>query len=183
MKNSYPQGSLLSFYSGQSPDRKGRLIVEIWTFDYVKLEVTHDYIQWLFPLRERSNYNLYAPILQATDIKAFHTDPVLRKNLLISLKLMLTFYGLKCNLTPEGKIEIIYEHNYTQRKKQWLCLRNHNYLRLTRILSSLCLLGFPKYAIALFNCLKKIYQEEGDKIGETTFYYWQNAIIIYLINI
>ena len=176
MKNQYPLGSLLGFYSGQSPNREGRLIVEIWTFNYSKLEYTHDYIQWLFPLTQKSNYNINVPSLTASDIKIFKSDNLLRKNLLISLKLMLTFYGLKCNLAPDGKVSITYGENYLERKKYWLGLRNHNYLRLTRILKSLTILGGKKYAIALFNCLKEIYEQEGDKIGATTFNYWQNVI-------
>ncbi|MBD2136681.1 hypothetical protein H6F32_03540 [Anabaena sp. FACHB-1237] len=37
---------------------------------------------------------------------------------------------------------------------------NHNHLRITRILKSLCLLGLKKYTQSLFKCLTEIYNLE-----------------------
>jgi hypothetical protein len=56
MLNELP-ASILTFYQGQSPDSSGRMIETIWSWDYQKLEYTHDYIQWLFPLKEKSRFN------------------------------------------------------------------------------------------------------------------------------
>ncbi|BAQ66396.1 hypothetical protein GM3709_3161 [Geminocystis sp. NIES-3709] len=38
-------------------------------------------------------------------------------------------------------------------------------------------MGLEKYAKSLYKCLSKIYLEEKKFIGETTFKYWQKAII------
>lgn len=89
---------------------------------------------------------------------------------------MLNFYGLKLESQPSQEIKIIKGENYQQRKTNWIDWRDHNYLRLTRILTSLRLLGLENEAKALFKCLDEIYQEEKDKIGSETYSYWKNAV-------
>jgi Opioid growth factor receptor (OGFr) conserved region len=163
---------IIGFYSGKSTDYQGRNIRDIWNYNDQQLEFVHDYIQWLFPLKQKSIFNRSAPTLDDQVIATFKNNRNLQKNLFISLQLMLTFYGLKI----EDNRQIIKADNYGQIKKRWITLRNHNYLRITRILTSLKLLGLEKFAIALFNCLEKIYTEESEIIGSKTFNYWQNAI-------
>ncbi|MEH2446828.1 MAG: opioid growth factor receptor-related protein [Nostoc sp.] len=65
---------------------------EMWTWDFEKLECAHDYIQWLFPLPERSAFNCDAPIVDEEVIQAFQSNPHLRQNLLRSFRVMLQFY-------------------------------------------------------------------------------------------
>jgi len=48
---------LLGFYAGTRPDDRGRFLREIHRWPDYKLEQTHDYIQWLFPLAERSGFS------------------------------------------------------------------------------------------------------------------------------
>ncbi|MBD2043343.1 opioid growth factor receptor-related protein [Microcoleus sp. FACHB-672] len=167
---------LVGFYLGQQPDSEGRTIQEIWSWNYQKLENKHDYIQWLFPLQERSRYNRKAPILNDEIIQEFRTNSILKTHLLKSLKVMLGFYGLQCLESESKNIEITQSHNYGERKQEWINPGNHNYLRLTRILTCLKLLGLDNYAKALFDCLEKIYEEESKRIGSETFNYWRNAI-------
>jgi hypothetical protein len=57
--------------------------------------MTHDYIQWLFPLQEKSRFNPNAPILKEEDIYFFRVSQEIKHNLICSLRLMLSFYGLK----------------------------------------------------------------------------------------
>lgn len=54
---------ILDFYLGQQPNSQGRAIEDIWSWDYQKLEAIHDYIQWLFPLTEKSYFNTSTPTL------------------------------------------------------------------------------------------------------------------------
>lgn len=173
--NSADQNLILLFYSELSVDDRGRKINEIWQWNYAKLEYTHDYIQWLFPLIDQSRFNRDAPTLTSEVIQTFRTSKELKRNLLKSLLLMLEFYGLKLVYNSSNQIEIVKNDNYSERKKQWINLRNHNYLRLTRILTSLKLLGLENYSQALFNCLSQMYQEEQSAIGLETYNYWKNA--------
>lgn len=165
---------LLAFYRQEKPDLAGRMITDIWQWNYDYLEMKHDYIQWLFPLLEKSQFNLKAPLLNSAIIEEFKTDIQLQKNLLISLQVMFNFYGLQ--VTNDHPISINKSPEYMTRKKQWISWRNHNYLRLTRILNCLKLLGQVSYAQALLQCLETIYTEESKYITEETWQYWYRAV-------
>lgn len=176
MSNSTKPNKILAFYLGQQPDSQGRAIEDIWSWDYQKLESVHNYIQWLFPLREKSRFNSSAPTLNDEVIKAFRTSEELRSRLFKSLKVMLAFYGLECREGENAEIVIAKSEKYFLKKRQWIEKFNHNYLRLTRILTSLTELGLKKYALALFKCLDDIYNEDQKSIGLETYTYWKNAV-------
>jgi hypothetical protein len=167
-------GILVSFYRGESPDSSGRSLDEIHSWNDDKLEYTHDYIQWLFPLEERSQFNPDAPLLDAAQIQAVRSDDTLKEKLVKSLQVMLAFYGLQCE-AKEGAMVVTKSKAFAKRAQNWLSKHNHNYLRITRILTSLRLLGLEAQARAFFNCLEQIFQEERDKIGNVTFGYWRRA--------
>ena len=166
---------IVSFYLGQSPDNGGRMIDEIHGWDHDHLEYIHDYIQWLFPLTERSNVSPDAPVLDEAQIEAFRTDGKLKAKLIKSFKLMLSFYGLQCDDTG-ATIEVFKSEKYPERKRIWLNHGNHNYLRITRILTSLRILGLEEYAQAFFDFLDELYRGEGGRIGQITYGYWERAV-------
>lgn len=174
-----PMGDILAFYLGQQPDSRGRMIEDIWSWEYGKLEFTHDYIQWLFPLWKRSKYNRNAPVLTEEVVTAFLNDKSLRLRLFKSFKVMLKFYGLQCSKWDSPSIEVSKSDEYELRKKQWINPRNHNYLRITRILTSLRILGLSDYAFGFFNCLSEIYSEFSQIIGTETYEFWQKAVYCY----
>jgi hypothetical protein len=167
---------ILGFYLSQHPDSAGRMIEDIWLWDYRKLEYTHDYIQWLFPLEDKSRFNTNAPVLNDEVIQAFRTNEQLRIRLVKSFKVMLQFYGLQCQERSNAEIEIHKSDEYQERKLNWIEEGNHNYLRITRILTSLRLLGLENYAQAFFECLNQIYLEESKTIGSKTYTYWKRAV-------
>lgn len=167
---------IISFYSGTQPDTQNRMIREIWAWDFEKLECVHNYIQWLFPLPERSAFNADAPIVNAEVIQAFQTNPVLQQNLLRSFTVMLQFYGLQRQEIDNGKIVVTQSENYPNRKREWLFPANHNYLRITRILKCLMTFGLEDEAQAFYHCLRQIYRESSDLIGDKTLQYWSNAV-------
>lgn len=148
---------LIGFYSGTSRDARGRTLEEIRAFSRHELEHTHDYIQWLFPLDQPSAFNPDAPLLDAETIDRFRTDPALHRQIERSLDTMLAFYF--------GKGE-----------KQWLTPYNHNFLRLTRILKSLTLLGLGDRARMLLARLEEIARTHPDVIGSSTLEYWRGAV-------
>lgn len=171
-----PSEVIVGFYLSQRPDSSGRMIEDIWSWDYQKLEYTHDYIQWLFPLKQKSRFNLKAPVLNDEVIRAFITNERLKIRLSESLKVMLRFYGLQCNEHGLADIEITKSDEYQERKSNWVEQKNHNYLRITRILTSLSILGLENYAQAFFKCLSQIYTEESKNIGSETYAYWKSAV-------
>ena len=66
--------NLVAFYRENAPDSEGRTLSQLWAWDDERLEEVHDYIQWLFPLPEPSQFNPDAPLLTPQDIEAFKWD-------------------------------------------------------------------------------------------------------------
>lgn len=163
--------SLPRFYSGTASDDRGRRLEEIWRFSHDELEDIHDYIQWLFPLTERSAFNPGAPVLDEPTIKRFRTDETLHRNVERSLDVMLDFYGF----ARHGD-RIVQSPAFTERAANWLTPGNHNFLRLTRILKSLTLLGLAPRARELLDRLEQLYATHGRVIGERTMSFWREAV-------
>lgn len=165
---------LVAFYEGTACDDRGRSFDDVLQFDDERLEHVHDFIQWLFPLPERSGANPSAPVLDAGAIETFRARPELRAKLLRALDRMLEFYGfardgdriVKCARFPG--------------RSGWLAPGNHNHLRLTRILRSLSALGEPQVARALFDALAAVYREERGPgrrgVSDVTFGFWRAAV-------
>src|ERR1019366_10448716 len=94
---------LVDFYRGQKTDTEGRRLEDILAWPDDDLEAVHDFIQWLFPLPEPSQFNPDAPLLTHEDIAAFKSDPILQANLMKSFERILAFLGLSLS---EGKVVV-----------------------------------------------------------------------------
>lgn len=149
---------ILDFYRG-GPDHRGRRLSEILTWNAERLEHTHDYIQWLFPLPEPSAFQPSAPQLTAEDAAEFRRSPELQGRMRQALATMLAFYGFE----PRGP-------------QPWLAPGDHNLLRLTRMVRSLRLAGLDAEAQGLFDRLEKLYRLHPDAIGPISFTFWRNAV-------
>ena len=161
---------LVEFYSGRATDFAGRLIDDIWAMSLDELEYNHDYIQWLFPLRERSAVQPRVPVLDDATIRAFGSVE-LRDRLERSARVMARFYGLDV-----GDRVVRRAPDFEDRRRVWLTPGNHNFLRLTRILKSLTTFGHAALASAWLDALLSIYDENAKIIGPTTLQFWRNAI-------
>src|SRR5947208_12141820 len=106
---------LLRFYSGEGTDDRDRTIADIWCYSHNELEAVHDYIQWLFPLAERSAFNPSAPLLDEETMEVFRSDDGLRRNVERSLRVMLDFYGLAI-----AGNEILRVPTFSERARNWL---------------------------------------------------------------
>ena len=168
---------LSSFYAGIRPDDRGRFLRDILRWPDHELESTHDYIQWLFPLAERSGFNPEAPILPEKALREFRSQPELRRNVQASFRRMLAFYGME--IQEASALTVTRTFFFADRAENWIKPSNHNHLRITRILKSLRLLGLEAEAAAFFECLANIYRLESAKttprISEETFAFWQAA--------
>jgi hypothetical protein len=169
------ESALVAFYRGEGRDHRGRTLSDIHAFDFSELEFNHDYIQWLFPLPEPSGANASAPLLSKADIASFDSDDSLRTALLQSFELMLIFLGLELT-DAQGAVSVQRAHHFDERRQAWLHAGNHNFLRISRILRSLTLLGCSRHATALLECLEEIYRKNPETIGETTAGYWRRAV-------
>jgi hypothetical protein len=164
--------SIVRFYRGTGLDARGRSLDEVLAWDDKRLEDVHDYIQWLFPLDEPSQFNPHAPMLTAADRAAFERDPDLAANLGRAFERMLAFFGLALDQSRQSP-RVVRSTQWRDRSAAWLHPGNHNVLRLTRIMKSLCLLGQARLANALYEVLAD--QTRG-RVTETTLAYWQDAV-------
>ena len=170
------ESALVAFYRGDGRDHRGRSLSDIQEFDFYELEFNHDYIQWLFPLAEPSGASASAPLLSNGDIDRFLSDESLRMRLLQSFALMLSFFGLELADASARSVSVRTASHFDERRA-WLQAGNHNFLRITRILRSLTLLGCASYASAFLECLEKIYADNPATIGTTTLGYWRRAVV------
>lgn len=171
----YP-GPCSAFLSGAM--NKKYDIYQLMHFTDDQLEFKHDYIQYAFPIKTPSGFNPIAPILSKKEIKWINGENGLKarinlKNMFIR---MLQFYGFTLIETPEI-IKCEYSSAFSERAKNWLTPNNHNFLRITRILISLRLLGLPEYAMAFYRILDELYSMIPDIISKKTYKYWTDAIV------
>jgi len=162
---------IVALYRG-GPDAYGRTLDQIRGWDHESLEDIHDFIQFLFPTRQPSGVNSDAPLVTDATVAAFHADPALRAELAHSLAVMLDFYGLQ---TDPSSGRVTKADNFATRAENWLDAPNHNFLRLTRILTCLRLLGLPDRATALLACLEEIHQERPGLFGRS-IEFWRAAV-------
>ena len=145
---------ITSFLDCSGTDHRGRRIDEILSFEDEHLEAVHDYIQWLFPLPERSAFNPYAPSLSIQDIEAIKQSTVAKRNLEDAALRMLAFY----------------QHN-----THWLTAINHNHLRISRIIHSLSLILGPDEAKKFHDEIMHLVESAGHPVSSQALDHWRRA--------
>jgi hypothetical protein len=165
---------LLDFYERAGTDHRGRRLADIQAFSAAELESEHDFIQWLFPLRTASPVNPDAPTVADRDVERFHASAELAARLRRSFEVMLDFYGMALTWR-DGEPRIERTGRFRERAENWLRPGNHNFLRITRILTSMTILGQGRLARALLESLRSVYEEHAGVIGERTWAFWKSA--------
>ena len=129
---------IVRFYSGEATDDRGRTLADIQALDHSRMEYFHDFIQWMFPLRDPSQYNPSAPLLTDADVAAFRDRPELRENLAgpSTASSELPGPGILRRRGPRGQ-------GRADRRKIF-AIPNHNWLRITRVLLCLKTLGLDQ---------------------------------------
>jgi len=145
---------IVAFYEGSGRDDRGRSLEDVLRFNDAALEYTHDFVQWLFPLRERSGANPSAPRLDDAAVDEFRKRPELRAALRRSYDRMRAFYAADYG---------------------WLTPGNHNHLRLTRMMVSLRMLGLENEARELFAYASGLADKRGG-VTQETLQYWRDAV-------
>lgn len=166
---------LIPFYLGEAADSEGRWLRDLRAWDHRRLESVHDYIQWLFPTRQRSAFNPGAPTLDDAAIQTFRTDARLRASLLDSLRQMLDFYGFGCR-EENGQPLIETAANWDARRREWFHAGDHNLLRITRILDCLSTLGLEPHARAFLRALDAVCDAATGTIPARTREFWRAAV-------
>ncbi len=119
------KSQLVAFLEGSGTDSRSRRLVELLQFDDDEIEYTHDFIQWMFPLKEASGSNFSAPTLLDLEVEVIRSSAKCQQNLETSASWVLAFF---------------------KRSEEVAQFTNHNHLRVTRIIKSLRLLHSDQFA-------------------------------------
>ena len=131
---------LVAFLEGSGTDSRSRRLVDIWQFDDDEIEYMHDFIQWMFPLKEASGSNFSAPNLRASDVDVIRSSAECQQNLETSASWILAFF---------------------KRSEEVAQFTNHNHLRVTRIIKSLRLLHSDQLADQFKQAILAMIQAKG----------------------
>ncbi len=170
--------NIIPFYYGLEANNNNATLHQILSWDDGQLEAVHNYIQWLFPLENPSGPNPTAPVLDQATVQTFRGDALLKNQLLNSFRRMLSFYGLQMDETTRV---ITRAPNFSTRAAVWLTPADqnyHNFLRITRIIHSMSILGLREYGQAFLTIMQDIARNEGSAtVGNDTLGYWRGAVI------
>jgi hypothetical protein len=159
---------LLDFLRGDGQGPSGYYLHDVLRYSNDEFELQHDFIQWVFPTDQPSNFNPDAPVLTPDEIKIIRADPHLRGVMGVIYHRWLRFCGLR--QTDTG-LEFGTSEYPTGNQVVWGRF-NHNMLRMTRVLQSLNLLGLRDRAEEFYNFLLK----NRAMFTENTFGYFTQAM-------
>jgi len=146
--------SLLNFLEGNSADVHDRYLKDIWSFANNKIESTHNFIQWIFPLGVPSASVPGSPVLSKSDVDEIRRSEIAQENICKSAD----WYG-----------------KFLERNNFWMKGHDHNHLRITRVIRCLHLLVDDDEADAF---RIEVYSLLGDKLSSIplrTRAFWDEA--------
>lgn len=160
------------FLRGEGVDHRGRTLVFILAQNDEWLEEQHDFIQWLFPSTQKSQYNAFAPVLRPEQLALLGGTPETRAGLLSAYVRMLTFLGLQS--TSEGLIQEISRDPWNPLPLPWLRRPDHNDLRITRMIACLQHAGLRQETQPLLDFLESKFA--GLACKAESLNHWRNAV-------
>lgn len=143
---------ILEFLEGTGTDAKGRSLDEIIDQDDEFWSRQHDFIQWLFPLNEKSLAVPKSPILEDSEIVKIKESSVAQASINRNLERYKQF--LRSN-------------------KEWHSRHDHNHLRITRVLKCLKLLRDLESARQFKYWIAGELGDAIDTVNERTKKYWR----------
>lgn len=177
----YGTAEAVAFLNGTAPDAIGRTIEDYLAFDADKWEECHNHVQWAFPNNERSMFNPDAPVV---DMKEFAEQ--LSYNGTLNVHKLANNYleslGIVCVVNTNG---FAIDYN-SDRLAIWLSFpRDHNFLRLTRLLHVWSYID-PDRALALLGTLADVAKVANARaalagkpniVEADTMVFWINAAL------
>jgi hypothetical protein len=161
---------LINFFLGYSTDSQGRSIQDILSFSEADLEDNHDFIQWIFPTIEHSQYNFNAPVISENFKLLLKKNTTAQRNFCKTCQLFQNFIGIECK-TRVGSLLL------NKQKRMFFDRPSHNLLRITRVLNSLNQVGKKNCSKKLFNQLEKIIIANPNKISPKSIEFWKTTQI------
>lgn len=177
--NYYPENDTThqqnaKFYKGEVESQsEGGFVDDIhkkWWGEYDMLEDRHNYIQFLFPIREAGMASIQP--LTKNEAEQFQKSTEMQARLIKTYELMLDFYGLVLKDKSTGEIERNKE-NWQDRYKN-LSWHSHNYLRITRILKCLGICGLEHMKKGLIkHYIQEVFEnKELEEVKSSLIKFW-----------
>lgn len=150
---------LIQFYRNKCTTDSGHYLSDILKWDAKQWEACHDFIQWAFPLTEPSAYNPNAPLLSEDEINVFKLSKDIQMTITSIVERAKRFLGF-----------------YSKEKPHWFKSRDHNMLRVTRILRFLNLVGRSEDMMEIYSWLINQDIKFPNIVSEETISYWVDAV-------
>lgn len=168
----------IAFLLNQQPDKLGRTVQQYLGFAEMDWEFQHDVIQMAFPTKTQSAYHPDQPFLPSDfDIKSLAADEQQRCKATISLLLHSYLKSLGVEFLSYGNENV--KHSFTLTRTSypaWADSRDHNTLRLTRILECLGIFEMYDTQQALFEFLMfRIAAVFHTRVNTKTVAFWVAA--------
>lgn len=161
---------LLRFFLNEEDTRIPHRHEEIVRFTDDEIERFHDFIQWIFPTSQPSRFNGEAPTIDEHFASMLHGNRCALQNYCKSCCRYLHYMDFDCAGDGNGNIHIYHGDRPFYR------LPYHNFLRMTRMLQSLCETGHPQCSANLFAQMMDILHCAPDhSVSSTTIAYWKNT--------
>lgn len=169
------------FYTGREVCHPYRMTIseihDEWRGDYATLEREHGYIQWLFPLFVRSSYNSESPAMTRGEAVLLRRSRLAATNLVESYRIMLDFYGLRLVDADTGEVGYAEDKRFVGERMANLAAHGHNFLRITRILTSLGHLGFARYKRPLLEMLERVVRDYVPRARDSLEGFWKETVL------
>lgn len=158
---------IIDFYTNK-PTKSKHTLNEILSQRDDWLEACHDHVQWLFPIHTLSHFNENAPIITKEIAAEFVSNSEAMANFDKAILRMLSFLAI------DYKAGVLsFADNYDFQKYTWNEF-NHNSLRITRMLTSMSILGRQDLAIRVYSFLFSTLMNRGDR--SRSLNYWADAL-------
>jgi len=194
-----PFGKLVGFLEDNEPSpvfsissggmKRDLKFSDMLQFDSYECEHNHKYLQWMFPLDEPSHFHRDVPVAGDDDIRSIRQSQTALDNLKKGFEFILDFYGFRTVdnfgvrygarpwMTVGRDLLVVPNPDWALISPRWLTKRNHNFLRITRVLKSMMLFGLESEAVAFYKALEHLYYKGGDQfIGQETFDFWTDSV-------
>jgi hypothetical protein len=133
----------------------GRALSDVLAMDDAALERTHDWVQWLFPLPERSACVPWAPVVDADGFAEIRADAAAVAGFRRGLERALRFLA---------------------DDRSWLRFEDHNHKRVTRIISSVRLVLGDDEARRVQAAFLEMDAAAGHPCSPVSVGYWRAAV-------
>jgi hypothetical protein len=158
---------LVEFYQGTGKDNHGRTLESILSLKDDALDALHDWVQWVWPTQQLSNFNENAPIPSEEELVVLRADEKVQRNLELAYNRFMAYLGFE-----EKDGEVRPAPFFEDRRRVIWTGFNHNYLRVTRFLVSLKLLGMADRSKKVYGLLMQLIGESRINASHNARSYW-----------